>query len=128
MKQAKGKGKARAEEDDEDEDESASDAEGAELKAEEEEDEAIEAAEPALVGKKTTYLDDALFAEAAAHYEPDDAQTAGGLSKKAQKALVKEEKRRKREMIEEREAEIREGGRVQAGYVSFTLDLLLQHG
>ncbi|GAA6005314.1 hypothetical protein JCM10207_002935 [Rhodosporidiobolus poonsookiae] len=125
-KAAKGKGKARQDEDEvdeEDEDEEAVDEELAEELVEDDEATAGEDAPP-LVGKKTTYLDDSLFAEAAAHY--DAAAQAGQpqpgeVGKKAAKRLVKEEKRRKREALERREAEVGAGGQTQVG------DITLQH-
>ncbi|GAA5903415.1 hypothetical protein JCM6882_006542 [Rhodosporidiobolus microsporus] len=125
----KGKGKARQEEEEEDEEdveevEEALEEEFEGLEEDEDEDDDLPtiASPPPLVGKKTTYLDDSLFAEAAAHYEPQNTGRAPGqLGKKAMKRLVKEEKRRKRERQEERDAEIREGGKQQAG------DITLQH-
>ncbi|GAA5831168.1 hypothetical protein JCM11251_007780 [Rhodosporidiobolus azoricus] len=129
LQAVKGKGKARAEEEEEDEEEHeqddeafAEDVEGLEDEVDEEDDLPTIASPPPLVGKKTTYLDDSLFAEAAAHYEPQDTGPAPGqLGKKALKRLAKEEKRRKRERAEEREAEIRAGGSQQVG------DITLQH-
>ncbi|GAA6044006.1 hypothetical protein JCM8097_000191 [Rhodosporidiobolus ruineniae] len=130
-KQVKGKGKARQEDEDED-DEDADDLDEGALEAgddleeedegDEEDDVAGPPSPPPQVGKKTTYLDDSVFAEAAAHYAPQQTGPAlGELSKKAQRKLVKAEKQRKREAQELRDAEVREGGQTQAG------DITLQH-
>ncbi|GAA6050543.1 hypothetical protein JCM3770_005592 [Rhodotorula araucariae] len=127
---AKGKGKARAIDDDDasegEEEASADDAqEGygeADQDDEEDEDEdeaaAVDAA-PVQQGTKTTYLDDALFADAAAHYAVE--QPAEGAGKKAAKRRVKEERRRRREEDERRAREVGVGGRTQVG------DITLQH-
>ncbi|BGP13134.1 hypothetical protein JCM10213v2_001053 [Rhodosporidiobolus nylandii] len=128
-KRVKGKGKAKAE-DDEDADEGLAeelehadeDLEVEEAGEEEEEEDPSAASPPPQVGKKTTYLDDAVFAEAAAHYAPEQTgPKEGELSKRAMKRLAKEEKRKKRERAEEREMEIRAGGQAQVG------DITLQH-
>ncbi|GAA5991491.1 hypothetical protein JCM10908_005729 [Rhodotorula pacifica] len=132
------KGKAKAvdpEDDEEDEDEDGEDAadydddeeeyEGAEAFDDEEaeldeDDEPAIAEAPLQVGKKTTYLDDSLFAEAAAHYAPGD-RVPPGQGKKSQRKAAKEEKQRKREEIARRKAQVGEGGQQQVG------DITLQH-
>ncbi|POY70786.1 hypothetical protein BMF94_6198 [Rhodotorula taiwanensis] len=130
-KDVKGKGKA-VEPEDEDVDELEGDEaaydedeqnyEEDEELAEEDDDEASEtiAQAPPQVGKKTTYLDDSLFAEAAAHYDTGD-RVPPGQGKKSQRKLAKAEKRRKREEIARRKAQVGEGGQQQVG------DITLQH-
>ncbi|BGP53292.1 hypothetical protein JCM8202v2_000851 [Rhodotorula sphaerocarpa] len=75
---------------------------------------------PPQVGKKTTYLDDSLFAEAAAHYDAGG-RVAPGQGKKSQRKAAKAEKQRKREEIARRKAQIGEGSQQQVG------DITLQH-
>ncbi|GAA5867785.1 hypothetical protein JCM1840_006692 [Sporobolomyces johnsonii] len=115
----KGKGKQVALED-EDEDEDQEEEQEEQLEGDEEDNTAYV---PPQVGKKTTYLDDSLFAEAAAHYDPASKQTQApaGQGKMAAKRAVKEEKRRKREAKEAREAMVKEGGQREVG------DITLQH-
>ncbi|GAA5892043.1 hypothetical protein JCM8208_001418 [Rhodotorula glutinis] len=119
----KGKGRAaeedeqeEAQDDDEDLEEDMDELGGA--------DAAAAAAVPAPLapqGTKTTYLDDSLFADAAAHYEAGKQEPAAGKGKKAAKRRVKEERQRRREEAERRAGEVGVGGRTQVG------DLTLQH-
>ncbi|KWU42259.1 hypothetical protein RHOSPDRAFT_36208 [Rhodotorula sp. JG-1b] len=105
-------------EDDEEEYEGADVLDGDEEADAEEESAAAEA--PLQIGKKTTYLDESLFAEAAAHYAPGD-RVPPGQGKKSQRRAVKEEKQRKREEIARRKAQVGQGGQQQVG------DITLQH-
>ncbi|KPV76690.1 uncharacterized protein RHOBADRAFT_51695 [Rhodotorula graminis WP1] len=120
------KGKGRAAEEDEDEeahdDDEDLEEDGEELGAAEEELEDDAAPAPvAPQGTKTTYLDDSLFADAAAHYEAGKHEPAPGQGKKAAKRRVKEERQRRREEAERRAGEVGVGGKTQVG------DLTLQH-
>lgn len=77
-------------------------------------DEPVAAEAPLQIGKKTTYLDDSLFAEAAAHYAPGD-RVPPGQGKKSQRKAAKLEKQRKREEVARRKAQVGEGGQQQVG-------------
>ncbi|GAA5921423.1 hypothetical protein JCM1841_005813 [Sporobolomyces salmonicolor] len=121
LKEAKRKGKGKGkqvalEEEDEDEEEEEEDEEG-QLESDEEDNTATA---PPQVGKKTTYLDESVFAEAAAHYDPASKQTQApaGQGKMAAKRALKEEKRRKREAREAREAMVKEGGQRDVGGIT----------
>lgn len=117
------KGKARAVEQDyeDDEEQVAEGKEPAEEEGEEELDvgDADEASPsevaPPQQGTKTTYLDDAVFADAAAQYDLAGQAAGQGEGKKAAKRRVKEERRRRREEEERRAGEVGVGGRTQVG-------------
>ncbi|GAA5849771.1 hypothetical protein JCM9279_002009 [Rhodotorula babjevae] len=121
----KGKGRAAEQDEDKDAQDEEEDAEedADELDGAAEEDEGAAAAPAPLArqGTKTTYLDDSLFADAAAHYEAGNKEPAQGEGKKAAKRRVKQERQRRREEAERRAGEVGVGGRTQVG------DLTLQH-
>ncbi|GAA6064055.1 hypothetical protein JCM10212_006791 [Sporobolomyces blumeae] len=131
QKLAKGKGKAKQVEDSADEDEGAEDGEGFGGELErfddddddedesggEDEDDDYAAAAPPQLGKKTTYLDDDLFAEAAAQYEQAE-DAADEDDEDAVEAAIEARRARKQA---QRDAVVKEGGKRQVG------DITLQH-
>ncbi|GAA5895011.1 uncharacterized protein JCM6883_002289 [Sporobolomyces salmoneus] len=117
---AKGKGKAKQVEQDEDEEEEEEEPAFAEAEEYEEEDVEgeVEAVPPPQIGKKTTYLDDDLFAEAAEVYEQAEKDAEGG----GEEDLLEQAREQRRMMKQaERDAMVKEGGKRRVG------DITLQH-
>ncbi|GAA5957333.1 hypothetical protein JCM3765_000425 [Sporobolomyces pararoseus] len=118
---SKGKGKAKeVEQEDEENQEDAEVAfsEEGEEDYDEEEEEEGEPIPPPQMGKKTTYLDDDLFAEAAEVYEQAEKNAEEG----GEEDLLEQAREERRRMKQaERDAMVKEGGKRQVG------DITLQH-
>lgn len=69
---------------------------------------------PTASSSKINYLDEDLFASAAAHYEPEE-QPEAGKGKMAAKRLARVERQARNAAIAERNAEIGEGGARDVG-------------
>ncbi|GAA5832317.1 hypothetical protein JCM3766R1_002379 [Sporobolomyces carnicolor] len=126
---AKGKGKGKAKQvEQEQDDDDAEDAEELvfdeeeegeyELEDGDEDEEDATAVAPPQIGKKTTYLDDDLFAEAAEVYEQAGKESEGGDE---EDRLEQAREQRRRQKQAERDAMVKEGGKRQVG------DITLQH-
>ncbi|GAA5978951.1 hypothetical protein JCM5350_004187 [Sporobolomyces pararoseus] len=120
---SKGKGKAKqVEQEDEEDQEDGELAFGEEEQEgdydEEEEAEEGEPIPPPQIGKKTTYLDDDLFAEAAEVYEQAEKEAEEG----GEEDLLEQAREERRRMKQaERDAMVKEGGKRRVG------DITLQH-
>jgi len=109
---SKSKGKAKQVEEDEEEDEVYGDEEEGEGEDYEDEEEQGEPIAPPQIGKKTTYLDDDLFAEAAEVYEQAEKDAEEG----GEEDLLEEARERRKLMKQaERDALVKEGGKRQVG-------------
>ncbi|KAM0749612.1 hypothetical protein T439DRAFT_326492 [Meredithblackwellia eburnea MCA 4105] len=88
----------------------------------EEENQEPEASTSTVKPTKTNYLDPSLFASASDFFSPHAPPSASSgnnaLGKKAMRKVIKEGKRRKRELLEEREAQLKEGGARTVGSVT----------
>ncbi|GAA5848413.1 hypothetical protein JCM5353_004853 [Sporobolomyces roseus] len=118
VKEAKGKGKGKQVEQEEDEEELEFGEEDEDDLENEDGEEEFAPVPPPQIGKKTTYLDDDLFAEAAAHYDQAEKDAEGGGEEDMQE-MMREQRRLMKQA--ERESMVKEGGRRQVG------DITLQH-
>ncbi|GAA5924392.1 uncharacterized protein JCM15063_005626 [Sporobolomyces koalae] len=123
LKQAKGKGKGKqveqaAEDEDQDDEDVEDEDDALAFDGEEPEEQDAPAVAPPQIGKKTTYLDDDLFAEAAEVYD-QAGKEADGSDEEDLLEQAREERRRRKQA--ERDAQVKEGGKRRVG------DITLQH-